>query len=180
MKNFAGCILFLLCSWSSNASIIGTQVVCDIEPSIIWECDDKIAIADANNSEFDLLLMGTPFLSVNFEKDALLISNLQDNLSMGANEMLSLSFAPNLFSPSDFALLTSVEGFDAVDIDFNQELLALNFNNTRWSSEDYILLSFQSSASAVSNAPSLLLLIIGLVALKRRLAKNTPQFKSNV
>ncbi|MFA3790047.1 hypothetical protein AB6T38_02900 [Aliiglaciecola sp. SL4] len=169
--------LILICSFSAQASIIGTEVVCGIEPSIIWDCDNKMSIAKENESEFNLLLVGNPHLSVDFEDNSLMISNLHGNLGLGANELLTLSILPNLFNPADFDLLTNVVGFDASDINFNGELMALNLHNTRWSSDDYILLSFMNSANAISNAPTLLLFLIGIVALRRRLIKNNRNFQ---
>ncbi|GAA6184654.1 MULTISPECIES: hypothetical protein [Alteromonadaceae] len=169
MKVFTVSFLLVIFSWSANASIIGTQVACDIEPSILWECDNRISVAQENNSEFNILLMGNAYFSVNFESDSLLISNLQSNLQLRANELLSFSLLPNLFSASDFDLITAVVGFDASDIDFDGELLAFNLHNTRWSSQDYILLNFTNNAAAVSNAPTVLLFLIGVIALRSRL-----------
>lgn len=167
-------MMFLLfTTLTANASLIGTQVSCDIEPSIIWDCDSSITTVKGDAAEFNLLLVGNAYLEVDFDTDSILIRNLKSHLGLGANEVLSFNLQPNVFNASDYSVFSTVIGFDARDIDFDGEQLALDINRTTWFADDYILLSFMTHATAVSTAPPILLILIGLFALRKRKLKHS-------
>ncbi|GAB5382557.1 MAG: hypothetical protein Alis3KO_18560 [Aliiglaciecola sp.] len=171
MKKLFGAIVLVLASMSANATLIGTNAGCDIEPSFFWSCDTSSNTVMDGVAEFFLQLNGNDFFAVDLTADSLQIENINGgSLGAGAGEFLTLTLQAGLFDEVSFNVISQVTGLDDSDLGFDGEVFTLDFNNTSWGVGSFVLLNFVNSngPNPIPNVPALLLVMTGLLAMRRR------------
>ncbi|MCF2949921.1 PEP-CTERM sorting domain-containing protein [Paraglaciecola aquimarina] len=166
--------LFLLLPFTSNATLIGTQVGCSISPSPNWVCSQSSNTIGAGvEFELDLPQSTDSFgFSVDIYDTSILISNIEDNVfGLGAGELFTLTFDVDILGISSF-LASDVTVISSSSISYLNNILSIDLNNDSvWQVGSFV--SFNLDVNTVTGpgatpAPEptpLVLLGLGLVGI---------------
>ncbi|WJG11063.1 hypothetical protein [Aliiglaciecola sp. LCG003] len=174
MKKLLLALGLLSASLTANATLVGTEVSCNIEPSAIYFCHQPTETVAEGAAEFFIDSLFSSEFALDFDATSLQIEYLGIELLAEAGEFLSLTIMPGLFDSLAFNVVSGVTGVELSDFSFDGETLEFDFNNTLWSEGSVVIIDLIENAGPdpvpMPNAPTALLMLAGLVGL-RRLAK---------
>jgi hypothetical protein len=171
MKNLFSAVILVVASMNAQATLLGTNVSCSIEPALLYACDNADATVVDDASEFMLQVFSffngfENRFELDLSNDAMRLDNIGNLFRANAGEILSLSIKSGLFDGVALGVTSGVTGVAASDLSFDGENLVFNFNDTVWDVDGYISMIFTNS-NPVPNAPTALLMLLGLVGLNR-------------
>ncbi|MEL7485938.1 MAG: VPLPA-CTERM sorting domain-containing protein [Pseudomonadota bacterium] len=164
---------------AAQASLVGDEVACQIDPASLWACDTPTAIV-GDDVEFVLNLTGDPFFSVDIDGDSVILTLIAGGgLGAGAGELLTLSDLDWVGSPGgaivgiENFMTDATAGVDAMDVMFLANALMIDLNGTSWSPGQF--LSFDLIVDEVPLPAGFILMLsgalgLGAAARKRRSA----------
>lgn len=152
MKKFI-CIVGLLFSGISNASLIGDSIACEqISSRGFFSCDLATNTVTDPGIEFYAVLFGEQFISFDFDASSLTIEMLREG-RLGGTVMrfTSLDFQPAaaLFSV-DLVDQFGINNLDISDVSFTQDSVTIDFIGTEFAAGDTATLLFNNTAQEVS------------------------------